>query len=155
AEATARLAEDLKAGNALELAEVIAARSAAPAPFKPLAFAVWTRFPDTESQALFNDLLADDRVTMLPGPAVAAAKQHQQLLETLRTLARTPESAASMLAAAVPPEEEAVVAPAISAADADVDQVYEFMERDPFRSYRASELCQEVLETFPGSRSYQ
>src|SRR5437868_2974490 len=29
------------------------------------------------------------------------------------------------------------------------------MERDPFRSYRASELCQEVLETFPGSRSYQ
>src|SRR5207248_6956233 len=79
----------------------------------------------------------------------------EPLLQDPRNPAPNPESAALVPACRLPPEEETVVPPAISAGEADVDQVYEFMERDPFRSYRASELCQEVLETFPGSRSYQ
>src|SRR5205823_3601407 len=72
----------------------------------------------------------------------------------IRELAARPELAQSALAAAAPAEEAAVAAaPAQAVADDDLEQVYTYMAND-LRTYRLSELCQEVLESFPGSRSY-
>jgi hypothetical protein len=140
--------------NALEFVRQLAERSPTALPFKPVAFAAWRRFPDLESQALFNDLLnGPDGVRLLPGPVVAGQPLVQQLMQAIRNLVRDQEAAASLLAAAVPAEEEAAPT-TVTAAEADIDQIYEFIEREPLRSYRASELCQIVLETFPGSRSY-
>jgi len=41
----------------------------------------------------------------------------------------------------------------IQVGDADLEQVFEFMNND-LRSFRVSELCQEILESFPGSRTF-
>lgn len=146
-------ARDAKVDDAGPLAHALAAGSEIPVPFKPLAFAVWTRLPDVESLALFNNLLGDDQLSILPGPVVATAAHRGQLVDALLELARNPDRAAEMLAAATPTVEE-TAAPSIGASDGDIDQIHDFMQREPLRSFRVGELCQEVLETFPGSRSY-
>ncbi len=124
-----------KADNPVEYARRLAEKSAAPLPFKPLAFQVWNRFRDVESQALFNDLAAAGAlqgrgVRLLPGPLVAASGQVDALIEAIRQLARIPEAVTSMLAVTQAAAggwagsgSGAPAAPSVSASDADVDQV--------------------------------
>jgi len=47
----------------------------------------------------------------------------------------------------------AAAGPAQSVSAEDLEQVYNYLARD-LRTYRLSEILQEVLESFPGSRTY-
>src|SRR5439155_4160793 len=109
---------------------------------------------DIEPLALFNDLLVTLPDALRPGPVWEGIATREANRTAIRELAASPELAQSALAASAPVEEAVVVAaPAQAVADEDLEQVYAYMAND-LRTYRLSELCQEVLESFPGSRSY-
>ena len=119
---------------------------------KAVDFVVWQRFPEMEPEALFVALLADPELALLPGPRWRTPQHTQRLIAAVQQLAAEPELAAELLATVLPAEEEA--APAVTVSEEDLNQVYAAMERELDRSFRISELCQNVLEAFPGSRSY-
>jgi hypothetical protein len=121
---------------------------------RALTFAIWERFRDVEPLALFNDLLVTLPEALRPGPVWEGAATRAANRAAIRELADSPELAQSALAASAPTEETvAAPVPTQTVADEDLEQVYNYMAND-LRTYRLSELCQEVLESFPGSRTY-
>lgn len=141
-----------EAENPLDFAFGLLQAAGRPVPSRALLYLVWRRFPDTEPQALFNDLLADPRVALGHGPLWMTAEVAASKLAAVGELIRDPELAASILAEAAPSVEEEE-APVVGVSDADLEQVFKYMNED-LRSFRLTELCQEVLESFPGSRTF-
>jgi hypothetical protein len=137
----------------LERAQAVIEAADEPLSNRAVSFVVWERFPDIEPLALFNDLLVTNADALRPGPLWESARAREANRAAIRELAASPELAQSALAASAPVEEVVVAAPAQSVGDEDLEQVYDYMAKD-LRTYRLSEICQEVLESFPGSRSY-
>jgi hypothetical protein len=138
----------------LEYAQAVIEAADVPLTNRALTYVVWERWHDIEPLALFNDLLVTDVNALRPGPLWESARAREADRAAIRELAGSPELAQSAVAAVAPVEEAVVTTSAPqTVGDEDVEQVYEFMSRD-LRTYRLSELCQEVLESFPGSRSY-
>jgi len=138
----------------LEYAQAIIAAADEPLSNRALSYLVWERWRDIEPLALFNDLLVTDPEALRPGPLWESAHAREADRGAIRELAARPELAQSALAAAAPVA--AVVAPPAppqTVGDEDLEQVYDYMSRD-LRTYRLSEILQEVLESFPGSRTY-
>ena len=84
------------------------------------------KFPDPPSdrpgwlglaQAVFNTLYADKTLRLERGPSWTTDKSWDEVLDSVRTLAGDPESAAGLVAAAAPAEEEEVglLAPTVAA----------------------------------------
>lgn len=129
----------------------------APVENRALQFVTWCAFPQTDPVELFTRLWQDPELRLERGPVWVTAEDHRRVLDTLVSLARDPDAAAELVAATVPAEEEeiGILAPTTArVSDEDLDQVYEFMLRDRDRTYTLSELLQNVLEAFPGSRNY-
>ncbi|MBI3909303.1 MAG: hypothetical protein HY320_00015 [Armatimonadetes bacterium] len=139
--------------NPLAYARALLDAAPEPLPNAALTYVVWRRFPDVEPQALFNDLLISGEVSLLPGPCWQSRAHRERLLSTIRKMAAHPELAADLLATVLPAEEEEVV-PVVQVTADDLDQVHDYMERYLERSFRVTELCQDVLEAFPGSRTF-
>lgn len=138
----------------LDYARALIDAAETPLTTRALTYVVWERFRDIEPLALFNDLFVTDPEALRPGPLWEGSATREADRAAIRELAGSPELALSALAATAPVEEEVVAAaPAHAVGAEDVDQVYRYMEHD-LRTYRLSELCQEVLESFPGSRTY-
>ena len=138
----------------LEYAQAIIAAADEPLSNRALSYLVWERWRDIEPLALFNDLLVTDPEALRAGPLWESAHAREADRGAIRELAARPELAQSALAAAAPVA--AVVAPPAppqTVGDEDLEQVYDYMSRD-LRTYRLSEILQEVLESFPGSRTY-
>jgi hypothetical protein len=148
-----------EAENALDFAVALLRAAGQAVPSRPLLYLAWRSFPDVEPQALFNDLIEEKRVALAHGPLWMAADVRAAKLAAVGELTSDAELAASVLATAAPVVEEeaggapAPAAPPVRVAEADLDQVYAYMNKD-LRSFRLSELCQEILESFPGSRTY-
>lgn len=153
-------AGDIQAGDPASYARAIVDRVGDPVDNKALQFLTWSAFPDVEPAELFSELYSDASGLILErGPAWVTADSHRQVMEDVRTLARNPETVGEALAAAKPSEEEegapGILAPTtVRVSDDDLDQVHHLMDQEP-RTYRVSELCQQALEAFPGSRTYQ
>jgi hypothetical protein len=141
-----------EAENVADLAVALLRAAGRPVPSRALLYLVWRRFPDTEPQALFNDLLGDQRLAIGRGPEWMTAEIAQEKVAAIGELLRDPELAVSVLAEAAPVVEEEAV-PTVRVTDADLEQVINYMNED-LRSFRLTELCQEVLESFPGSRTF-
>jgi hypothetical protein len=138
----------------LDLARAIIEAAEAPLSNRAVSFIVWERFRDVEPQALFNDLLVTGPESLRPGPFWESEAAREADRAAIRELAGSPELAQEALEATTPIEEVSVAAaPVQSVGDDDLEQVYSYMAND-LRTYRLSELCQEVLESFPGSRNY-
>jgi hypothetical protein len=138
----------------LDFARAIIEAADAPLSNRAVSFIVWERFRDVEPQALFNDLFVTNPEALRPGPYWESEAAREADRAAIRELAGSPELAQEAVAAAAPVQEVRVVAaPAQSVGEEDVEQVYNYMAKD-LRTYRLSELCQEVLESFPGSRNY-
>jgi len=141
-----------EADDPMDLAVALLEASDRPIPSRALLYLVWRQFPDSEPQALFNNLLTEERVALGHGPVWMSPAVRNAQLTAVGELTRDPELAASALAEAAPAVEEEAV-PTVRVSDADLEQVYNYMNAD-LRSFRVTELCQEVLESFPGSRSF-
>ncbi len=153
--AVARLtATDDAPGAALDYARALINAADRPLSNRAISFLVWERFHDLEPLALFNDLLVTGPDTLRPGPLWESDANREADRAAIRELAGSPELAQSAVAAVAPVKEEVVVsAPAQAGGDDDLEQVFNYMAND-LRTYRVSELCQEILESFPGSRNY-
>lgn len=139
-----------------EFAIDVVRRAGDPVENRALLFLTWSKFPDIDPDELFVDLFASPEVVLERGPVWVTAESHQQVLEEIRTLSANPETATDLVAATVPAEDEdtGILAPTtVRVSDEDLEQVYDFMAQNE-RSYRVSELCQQALESFPGSRTY-
>lgn len=137
-------------------ARALVGKAGEPVPVKSLLFLTWAAFPDSEPQAVFNDLYAAGDLRMGRGPVWITAADHARILDAIRSLAGKPDEVAGLVAAVTPHEEEELgllTATTARVSDDDLDQVYDFVSAEP-RTYRLSELCQQVLEAFPGSRTY-
>jgi len=131
-------------------------RAGRPVDGRALQFLTWCAFPDTEPRDLFVALCRDRALHLERGPAWVTVEGHREVLEAIRSLAADPETSAEALAATVPAEDEeiGILAPTtVRVSDDDLEQVYEYMAREE-RTYRLTELLQQVLEAFPGSRTY-
>jgi hypothetical protein len=138
----------------LEYGQAVIEAADLPLTTRAVSYLVWERWRDIEPLALFNDLLVTDPEALRPGPLWESAKAREADRAAIRELAASPDLAQSALAATAPAEEVAApAAPAQAVGDEDLEQVYEYMSHD-LRTYRLSEICQEVLESFPGSRTY-
>ena len=144
----------------LDYARALLEAADVPLTNRALTYAIWEKFRDIEPLALFNDLLVTLPDALRPGPVWEGTATRETNRAAIRELAASPELAQSALAAAAPVEEVVAgtrgaggSAPVQAVADEDLEQVYNYMAND-LRTYRLSELCQEVLESFPGSRSY-
>ena len=90
------------------------------------------------------------------GPSWVTTDGHQKVLNEIRSLCQNPDTVTELVASTAPAEEEesGILAPTtVRVSDEDLEQVYDFMLQNE-RSYRVSELCQQALESFPGSRTY-
>jgi hypothetical protein len=146
-------ATPIEAKSAVEAAVALVQGAGRPVPSPVLLYLAWRQFPDVEPQALFNDLLEDERVLLAHGPAWITAAAHAEKLATIRELVNDPELAQSIVATTAPAVEEEAAPAVIRVGEADLDQVFQYMNTD-LRSFRLTELCQQVLESFPGSRTF-
>jgi len=124
---------------------------------RALQFVTWLRFQDLDPKDLFIKLYMDPQLRLERGPSWVTVPGREQVVETVRTLVGEPESAAEIVAAAVTVDEEdtGILAPTtVRVSDEDLDQVYSYLQQNADQSYRAPDLCQQVLEAFPGSRTY-
>ena len=148
--------DGLEAPDAVSYARGIVERAGEPVDNRLVQYLTWCAYPDTEPEALFNGLFSEKNVCLERGPVWVTAEGYEEVLGMIRTLVREPQDVSELVAATVPAEEEeiGILAPTtVRVSDEDLDQVYEFMTREP-RTYRLSELLQQVLEAFPGSRTY-
>jgi hypothetical protein len=142
------------AGSPLDYAQAIIEAADAPLSNRAVSYIVWERFRDIEPLALFNDLLVTEPAALRPGPLWESARAREADRAAIRELAASPELAQSALAASTPTAEVVVTATlAQTVGEEDLEQVYDYMAKD-LRTYRLTEILQEVLESFPGSRSY-
>jgi hypothetical protein len=141
-----------EAERPVDLAVALIEAAGRPVPSRALLYLVWSQFQDSEPQALFNNLLSEPRVALGHGPVWMARPVATAKLAAMADLTRDPDLAASMIAEAQPAVEEEV-APAARVSETDLEQIYNYMNAD-LRSFRLTELCQEVLESFPGSRTF-
>ncbi len=121
-----------------------------------LQFLIWSKFSDLAPAEIFRRLYRDAGLALERGPVWVVGSEREQVLDTVRRMTRETEELTELVAATAPAEEEeiGILAPtAVRVSDDDLDQVYEYMT-DEVRSYRATELCQQALEAFPGSRTY-
>jgi len=152
------VAQGVEAADAVSFARQVVERAGEPVNVKTLLFLTWSAFPDSDPASVFKLLYATGSLHLVRGPAWVTDAGRGQVLDAIRTLTQDPETAAGMLAAAMPAEEEEreSVFPTptiVRVSDDDLNQVYDFMSPEP-RTFRVSELCQQVLEAFPGSRTY-
>ncbi|MCC2672149.1 MAG: hypothetical protein K0Q72_4621, partial [Armatimonadetes bacterium] len=155
-EAVRAVAKDAKGDDAASFAADIVRLAGDPVDNRSLLFLTWCRFPDIDPDELFVDLFASPGVVLERGPSWVTEDGHQRVLDAIRSLCQNPDTATELVASAVPAEEEeiGILAPTtVRVSEDDLDQVYEFMTQSE-RSYRVSELCQQALESFPGSRTY-
>jgi hypothetical protein len=161
-EALRKVAKGVKAKDAVGFAREIIEKAGRPVENKELLFLAWAQFPETEPEKIFAGLWNDASVALEHGPTWVTAAEQQQVRDTIRTLTATPEAAGELVAAALPAAEEeetaatgGLLAPAVvRVSDEDLDQVYQMMTGED-RTYRVPDLCQQALEAFPGSRTYQ
>ncbi|MGV3721257.1 MAG: hypothetical protein ACO1SX_10155, partial [Actinomycetota bacterium] len=149
-------AEKAQGDTALEFAIDVVRRAGAPVDNRALLFFTWRRFPDTEPVDLFIDLFASPELALERGPSWVTDEEEQRVLATIQSICANPDSASELVAASVPSEEEdtGILAPTtVRVSDDDLQQVYEYMQQNE-RTFRVSELCQQALEAFPGSRTY-
>lgn len=155
-DAVRTVAKGAKGDDAVSYAVNIVQQAGEPVDNRSLLFLAWSRFPDIDPDELFADLYASPEVALERGPSWVTADGHQQVLNEIRSLCRNPDTATELVASTVPTEEEeiGILAPTtVRVSDEDLEQVYDFMVQSE-RSYRVSELCQQALESFPGSRTY-
>jgi hypothetical protein len=152
-----KLAKGLKEKDPAEYARALVRKAGGPVDGKALQFVTWCAFPDTEPEVLFRALFQTGELALERGPAWTTQDDHDHVLAQVRELARDPQSVSELVAAAVPAEEEeiGILAPTtVRVSDEDLAQVFDYM-KDGERTHRLPDLLQEVLEAFPGSRTYQ
>ena len=155
-------AKGVKADDAVSYAKAVVQKAGEPVDNKALQFLTWSAFPDTDPAELFASLYAADGLELERGPVWVTSDSHREVLDDIRSLASNPEVATEALAATLPAEEEEVapgggglLAPTtVRVSDDDLEQVVDLMEQES-HTFRVSELCQQALEAFPGSRTYQ
>ncbi len=155
-EALRQVADGLDGGSAVEFARSLVRRAGEPVDNRALQFLAWSRFPDTDPAQLFRGLLADSELALERGPSWVTAEARGEVLDAIREMTRDPQAITEALADSVPAEEEEIGFLASTTArvsDEDLEQVYEFMASEE-RTYRLQDLLQQVLEAFPGSRTY-
>lgn len=149
-------AEKAQGDTALEFAIDVVRRAGAPVDNRALLFFAWRRFPETEPVDLFVDLFASPELALERGPSWVTDEEEQRVLATIQSLCANPDSATDLVAASAPSDDEeiGILAPTtVRVSDDDLQQVYEYMQQNE-RTFRVSELCQQALEAFPGSRTY-
>jgi hypothetical protein len=150
------LANSIQADSAVTFAQTLIAEAPCPVDNKALQFLAWCRFPEIEPAKLFSAMHARGELRLERGPSWVDQDGHAQLVAEIRSIVREPDMLADVVQAAMPEEDEAIglITPTTVRVSAeDLNQVHDFLARDA-RSYRVSELCQQVLEAFPGSRTY-
>ena len=151
-----RTAKGVKAKDPVAYCRAIIEKADAPVDNRALLFLAWSTFPDCDPEAVFRSLCAEDDFRVERGPSWVTESSYGQVLSAVRTLLREPETASELVAAAAPLEEEesSILAPTTArVSDDDLDQVHVFMQQEE-RTHRLPDLCQQVLEAFPGSRTY-
>lgn len=149
-------AQTVDSADPVAYARDLIAAGGGPADNKAIQFLTWSRFPDSDPLRLYLSLATDPSYHLERGPSWVDDAGHQAVLEAVRALTREPQAAGDLLAAAAPAEEEEVgiLAPTtVRVSDEDLEQVRDFMSRE-MRTYRVPDLLQQVLEAFPGSRTY-
>jgi hypothetical protein len=144
------------APDPLSYARAVVEKAGEPVDNRALQFLTWCAFREVKPRDLFVRLHADDGLRLERGLSWVTTEGYEQVLEMVRAITREPQVASELVAAAVPAEEEeiGILAPTTArVSDDDLEQVYEFTAREE-RTYRLSELLQQVLEAFPGSRTY-
>jgi hypothetical protein len=148
-----------KGKDALSVARSLVEAAQEPVDNKALQFLAWSADPSVEPKELFTALYTDPALSLERGPTWVTAADHEKVLKELKSLANDPTLAADLLASAAPAE-EAVVETGIALAattarvsNDDLDQVYTYMLSED-RTFKLPELLQQVLEAFPGSRTY-
>lgn len=152
-----KIAEGIKAKDPAEFARLLVEKAGFPVPNRVLQYFTWRAFPDLTPQSLFNALFAHRDAVVERGPAWVTSAGHQEILKEILGLIRRPDEATELVAASAPTEEAemgGILAPTtVRVSDEDLEQVLDLMEREA-RSYSVTELCQQALEAFPGSRTY-
>lgn len=139
----------------VEFARNIISQSEEPVDNRSLLFLTWSAFQDLDTETIFSEFYADDELVLEKGPVWVSKASHQSVIDEIRKLAKDPEVATEQLAAVTPEAEEgAPTSQSVKVSDDDLDQVYSYMAGET-RTYRVPELCQQALEAFPGSRTYQ
>jgi hypothetical protein len=135
---------------------VVAAAGGEPVDGRALLFLTWEKFRDANPRAIFQALCTDSAVVLERGPKWVTRDSAEEVLTAIRDLARDVEGAADLLASALPEgqPEGPLAAATVRVSDDDLAQVASYME-SALRTYRVPELCQQALEAFPGSRTYQ
>ncbi|HEU4751641.1 MAG TPA: hypothetical protein VFU47_00955, partial [Armatimonadota bacterium] len=156
-DALRKAAKGASGADAVSYAKSIIERAGKPVDNKALLFLVWCKFPDTAPEKVFAQLAREGSLALERGPVWVTAAESERVLQEIRKLAAAPDSITELVAASAPAEEEdlGLLAPTtVRVSDEDLDQVYDLMSREE-RTYRVPELCQQALEAFPGSRTYQ
>lgn len=154
--ALAALAEGISAEHPADFARELVLRAGEPVDGRALQYVTWQRFPDVDLVQLFVDMSHDEELVQERGPTWVSAAEHARAVEAIRGLVRAPEQLGELVAASLPAEEEelAILAPTVArVSDDDLNQVYLYVQSEE-RTYRLPELLQQVLEAFPGSRTY-
>lgn len=151
------LADGAESEGPLDFAVELVRKAGEPVDNKSLLFLTWSHFQDLDTETIYADLYGSGELVLERGPAWVTREAHDEVRAAIRKLAGDPEVAADQLAASLPEAEEGVGAPStqsVRVSDDDLDQVHAYMSSDG-RTYRVPELCQQALEAFPGSRTYQ
>ncbi|HTE19368.1 MAG TPA: hypothetical protein VK689_13420 [Armatimonadota bacterium] len=150
------IAQGVDADDAFSYARAVIEKAQAPVENRALLFLTWRQFPQTPPKDVFARLYTGNGLVAERGPRWVTAEEHERLLEAIRSLASEPEAASDLVAAAMPTEDEeiGILAPTtVRVSDEDLDQVHDYLLQGG-GTYRVSELCQQALEAFPGSRTY-
>ena len=144
-----------RGGNPLEFALKILDHQRETIPAKELSMIVWREYQDSDPAALLDELLQTGKGQLVPGPAWVSAAGRQDIIATIQAMSGDIEGSAELLAALAPAAEEgAIIAgPVLEITAEDLDQIGDYMLED-MKTHSLGELCQRVLEVFPGSRTY-
>lgn len=140
----------------LEYAVSLIQQAEQPVPNRVLQYFVWTRFRDFNPVGLVKSLQAEDRVRAARGAAWETSEERQRDLDALLELIRNPDAAGDLVVSTMPGAEESagmLGQTAVRVTPEDVNQIDAFMRRSK-ESWRLSDILQQVLEAFPGSRTY-
>ncbi len=149
-------ANRLQADNADAYARALVAAADGPADSRAVLFLTWCAFPDCDPDQVFVALYGADDLHLERGPTWSTVDEWGKVLSEIRSVIREPDMITDVVSASLPVEEEETVSRApttVRVADEDLEQIHEYMLQEE-RTCRVSELCQHVLEAFPGSRTY-
>ncbi|MFN3651708.1 MAG: hypothetical protein ACK47B_19195 [Armatimonadota bacterium] len=157
-DAARSLADGVSAGSAADYAAALVKKAGEPLDNRVLQYLAWREFPDLEPAELFAELYGRSDVVLERGPAWTTRDDHQAVIRSITSLTGDPEATADLVATTAEDLTEEttgiLAATTVRVSDDDLNQVEEHLQEAVDRTFTVTELCQQVLEAFPGSRTY-